>query len=226
MTDSVSSSIDFPSIIRSYIDDGYFYTIRLDISEAFTDEENKHELKEILKFLQAELYVIYEEKSSVVEKPHFQGYFFRKRLITKYFKEVVISKEFKSRYTHYCGTKRSIALVTSETYLSYASKDGLLFISQFPTAFDGDEFLSCIPHWKPISHYLKSSAKKSLKNDIFDINPAIWVDKKLCVEEIVRIFITHKRPFTYYQIISHYNVLHASHNLKEVVDDILEKMEN
>lgn len=221
-----TTSINFPTDIREYIDTGYLYTIRLDIDGELTDEENRNDLLEILKFLKSELYVIYEEKSTKRNKPHFQGYFFRKRLITKHIKEVVICNFFKSRYPHYTGTKRSISMIEKETYLSYTSKDANLFMSHFPSEIDEATFLKCIPPWEPISDFLKSSAKKSLKNDIFDIHPLIIGDRKLAITEIVRIFVTHKRPFTYYQIISHYNVLLASQNLKDVVDNILEKMEN
>lgn len=231
-----SNLIPFPSHIRKWLDKGLLYTLRLDIDTTQPQEQSDNELRQVLGFLShrngkpkppkllgngPQLVVIYREIATETLKPHYQGYFWTDVKITKYYQEKKISPYFKEFFPYWTGSKRSIALVEDEaTYLSYCSKQGQLIYKKFPPEIDGIDFLAHIKPWEPIKKYMKTSATKSLKNDILNIKPEIIADRKMCVLAILEIHVTHNRDFTYYQIISKYNLLKASVDIMEVANDI------
>lgn len=231
-----SNLIPFPSHIRKWLDNGLLYTLRLDIDPTKPQEQSDCELRQVIGFLThrngtkdysklkydpPRLVAIYREIATESLKPHYQGYFWTDKKITKYYQEKKISPYFKAFFPYWTGAKRSISLVEKEgEYLSYCAKQGQLIYKQFPPDIDSLEFLSYVKPWEPIKKYMKSSATKSLKNDILNIKPWIIEDRKMCVKAIVEIHVTHNREFTYYQIISKYNLLKASIDIEEVVDDI------
>ena len=231
-----SNLIPFPSHIRKWLDKGLLYTLRLDIDTTQPQEQSDNELRQVLGFLSAhngnpkppkllgngpQLAVIYREIATESLKPHYQGYFWTDKKITKYYQDKKITPYFKQFFPYWTGSRRSIALVDDEsTYLSYCSKQGQLIHKQFPPEIDGLDFLDHIQPWIPLKKYMKTSAKKSLKNDILDIKPDVIAERIDCIRAIVQIHMLHNRQFTYYQIISHYNLLHASIDIEEVVKDI------
>lgn len=209
--------------VKDYIGGGYMYSLRLDIDKQRDGEDSLNDLKGILSFLKSPFFVIYYEISKKTNKPHFQGYFFRLERITKNYQEKYIAQFFKEHYPHYMGTRRSISVLKHVSYYSYCSKQKNLVLERFPSDISADEWYSHIPPWKDTEAY-KLSKNKSLKNDIFDIKPEIINDERKCVKEIVRIFLTYHRGFSYYDIISKYNALHATQDLEGVVDDIIDVM--
>lgn len=205
--------------IQNYLNKGHMYTIRLDIDTSIPKDKNVDGLKRIMRYLESPLYVIYMERAKKTKKLHYQGYFFRLKEITKNTQEKHIAKYFKENFPHYTGTRRSISHLDKLTYYSYCAKQKHKILEKFPSDVHPDDWYKCIPSWKEADEY-KSSENKSLKNDIFSIPDVIIDNEQECIQEIVMKFVTHKRGFTYYDIISKYNVLRASRHLKEVVDDI------
>ena len=209
--------------IQNYLNKGHMYTIRLDVDMSIPKDKNIKGLKQIMRYLESPLYSIFFEYAEKTKKPHYQGYFFRLKEITKNTQEKHIAKYFKENFPHYTGTRRSISPLAKLTYYSYCAKQKNKILEKFPSDIDPADWYDCIPSWKEADDY-KTSKNKSLKNDIFSIPEDVIDDEDECIERIVMIFVTHRRGFTYYDIISKYNVLRASRHLKEVVSEIRQVM--